>query len=57
MSAVRLEGAAPPATLQFLLWTVPPGALLLVPSLLFLFRVFKGRNPAAPAFPSPAAAP
>ncbi len=47
--------AAPPATLLFLLWTVPPGALLLVPSLLFLFRVFKGRNPAVPAFPSEAA--
>jgi cytochrome d ubiquinol oxidase subunit II len=39
--------AAPDATLGFILATAPVGALLLVPSLLFLFAVFKGRNPEA----------
>ena len=39
--------AAPDATLAFVLATAPVGALLLVPSLLFLFAVFKGRNPEA----------
>jgi cytochrome d ubiquinol oxidase subunit II len=38
--------AAPAATLQFVLWTVPPGLALLVPSLWLLFTVFKGKNPA-----------
>ncbi len=33
--------AAPRATLQFLILTLPIGALLLVPSLFYLFRVFK----------------
>ncbi len=39
--------AAPPATLVFVLWTVPPGLALLLPSLWLLFAVFKGQNPAA----------
>jgi cytochrome bd ubiquinol oxidase subunit II len=43
------DAAGPPATLRFLLWTLVPGAMLLVPSLGLLFRVFKGQNPAAPA--------
>lgn len=33
--------AAPRATLQFLVLTLPVGALLLLPSLFYLFRVFK----------------
>jgi len=41
--------AAPPATLRALLWTVPFGMAVLLPSLWLLFAVFKGRNPAAPA--------
>jgi len=40
--------AAPPATLRVLLATLPFGLALLLPSLGFLFVVFKGRNPAAP---------
>jgi cytochrome d ubiquinol oxidase subunit II len=39
--------AAPPATLRAVLWVVPIGMLLLVPSLWYLFAVFKGENPAA----------
>jgi cytochrome d ubiquinol oxidase subunit II len=39
--------AAPDSTLTFLLATAPVGALLLVPSLWFLFAVFKGHNPQA----------
>lgn len=39
--------AAPPATLGAVLWTLPFGTALLLPSLWFLFAVFKGRNPAA----------
>lgn len=39
--------AAPAATLRAVLWTLPFGAALLLPSLWFLFAVFKGRNPAA----------
>lgn len=35
--------AAPPATLRFILYTLPLGLLVLLPSLWFLFRVFKGR--------------
>jgi cytochrome d ubiquinol oxidase subunit II len=39
--------AAPDATLGFLLGSAIPGLLLLIPSLLFLFIVFKGKNPEA----------
>lgn len=46
--------AAPPATLGLLLWTLPFGLAVLLPSLWFLFAVFKGRNPSASARPSPA---
>lgn len=39
---VTLAGsAAPDATLTAVLWTVPPGLALLLPSLWWLFRVFK----------------
>lgn len=39
---VSIEGsAAPPATLIAVLWTIPPGLALLLPSLWWLFRVFK----------------
>jgi cytochrome d ubiquinol oxidase subunit II len=41
------DAAAPESTLTFLLATAPIGMLLLIPSLLFLFAVFKGRNPNA----------
>jgi cytochrome d ubiquinol oxidase subunit II len=34
--------AAPDATLRFVLWSTPFGMALLLPSLWFLFRVFKG---------------
>ncbi len=44
--------AAPPATLSLVLWTLPFGLAVLLPSLWFLFAVFKGRNPAAGG-PSP----
>jgi cytochrome bd ubiquinol oxidase subunit II len=37
--------AAPVATLTFTMMTLPLGAGLLAPSLLYLFSVFKGRNP------------
>ncbi len=44
---VTVQGsAAPPATLAALLWTLPFGMALLLPSLWLLFAVFKGRNPA-----------
>lgn len=47
--------AAPPATLGFVLWTMPFGMALLLPSLWLLFAVFKGRlNPAAPPGGEPA---
>lgn len=36
------EAKAPDATLRFMLQIVPMGMLILIPSLLFLFRVFKG---------------
>jgi cytochrome d ubiquinol oxidase subunit II len=45
--------AAPPATLAFVLGTLPVGLGLLLPSLWFLFAVFKGRNPAVAPEPSP----
>jgi cytochrome d ubiquinol oxidase subunit II len=44
---ITLAGsAAPAATLSFVLWTLPFGLATLLPSLWFLFSVFKGRNPA-----------
>ena len=39
------QAAAPAASLRFLLWTMVPGALLLIPSLAFLFRVFSSMHP------------
>lgn len=39
------DAAAPAATLGLLLWTIPFGLGLLLPSLWLLFSVFKGRNP------------
>jgi cytochrome d ubiquinol oxidase subunit II len=38
------SAAAPPATLRFFLLTLPIGAAILIPSLWFLFRVFKGET-------------
>ena len=40
------DAAAPAPTLTALLWTLPPGLAVLLPSLWYLFAVFKGRNPA-----------
>jgi cytochrome d ubiquinol oxidase subunit II len=40
------DAAAPPATLRFVLYTLPVGLGLIVPSMLFLFRVFSPANPA-----------
>ena len=40
-----VDSAAPDATMGFLLLSAIPGLLLLIPSLLFLFIVFKGGNP------------
>jgi cytochrome d ubiquinol oxidase subunit II len=39
------NAAAPEPTLRFLLYALPAGAALLVPSLWLLFRVFKGQQP------------
>lgn len=41
------DAAAPTMTLAFVLSTVPFGLLLLIPSLWFLFKVFKSASPAA----------
>jgi cytochrome d ubiquinol oxidase subunit II len=41
------QSAAPAATLAFAAWTIPAGLGVLLPSLWFLFSVFKGRNPGA----------
>jgi cytochrome bd ubiquinol oxidase subunit II len=38
------QAAAPQSTLVFILWTTPVGMALLVPSLWYLFRVFKGEH-------------
>jgi cytochrome d ubiquinol oxidase subunit II len=43
------NSAAPAATLGFFLATVPPGLALILPSLWYLFAVFKGHNAALPA--------
>jgi cytochrome bd ubiquinol oxidase subunit II len=39
-----LQAAAPQSTLLFILWTTPIGMALLIPSLWYLFRVFKGEH-------------
>ncbi|HEX2189008.1 MAG TPA: cytochrome d ubiquinol oxidase subunit II [Longimicrobiaceae bacterium] len=42
---VTVQGAAGhPGTLRFVLWTLPPGMGVLLPSLYYLFRVFKGEH-------------
>ncbi|MBV9775294.1 MAG: cytochrome d ubiquinol oxidase subunit II [Gemmatimonadetes bacterium] len=38
------SAAGPPGTLRFVLWTLPFGMALLLPSLWLLFRVFKGEH-------------
>jgi cytochrome bd ubiquinol oxidase subunit II len=38
------QAAAPRSTLLFILWTTPVGMALLIPSLYYLFRVFKGEH-------------
>jgi cytochrome d ubiquinol oxidase subunit II len=44
---LTLTGSAAPApTLRAVLWVVPVGMALVIPSLALLFAVFKGRNPA-----------
>jgi cytochrome d ubiquinol oxidase subunit II len=45
------SAAAPRRTLVLLLWALAAGAVLLVPALWLLFRVFKGRGPASAADP------
>jgi cytochrome bd-type quinol oxidase subunit 2 len=42
------SASAPPATLTLLLAVLGVGALVLFPSLLLLFRVFKARNLSTP---------
>ena len=50
---VTLHGAAAPnSTLRFVLWSTPFGMALLLPSLWWLFRVFK-RPPSGEAAPAP----
>ena len=50
---LTLDGyASPPESMALLLVTFIAGALVLVPSLVILFRVFKGRNPAAGTEPA-----
>ena len=45
MAAGTLEmSAAPDSTLLFILWSTPFGMALLIPSLWYLFRVFKGEH-------------
>ena len=45
--AMTISGAAaPPVTLRLVLWALAGGALLLLPSLVYLFRVFKGAGSA-----------
>src|SRR4051794_5968497 len=41
------QAAAPDSTLAFILASAVPGLAILIPSLIFLFAVFKGRNPEA----------
>ena len=40
-SLTLVDAAGPPATIAFLLWTLPFGAVILFPSLWYLFKVFK----------------
>jgi cytochrome bd ubiquinol oxidase subunit II len=50
---LTLDGSAsPPESMALLLVTFVAGAVVLVPSLVLLFRVFKGRNPAAGTEPA-----
>jgi hypothetical protein len=35
------------ATIRFVLWSLPVGLALMIPSLVLLFRVFKGTGPRA----------
>ena len=39
-----VEAAAPAPTIRFMLWSLPVGMALLVPSLWLLFKVFKGQS-------------
>ena len=39
-----MDAAAPEATLRFVLYTLPIGLAVLIPSLIWLFRVFKGES-------------
>ena len=39
------DAAAPPATLDFVLYTMPFGLLLVIPSMIWLFRVFSRARP------------
>jgi cytochrome d ubiquinol oxidase subunit II len=41
------NAAAPDSTLGFVLLSLIPGVVLVVPSMIFLFSVFKGKNPEA----------
>jgi len=41
--------AAPAPTLRFVLWSLVPGGLVLIPSMALLFRVFKTPEPSPPA--------
>lgn len=42
------RAASPPETIRFLVMTLPPGALLIAPSLWFLLHVFKGMQAGPP---------
>lgn len=39
------DAAAPPITLRLLIYALVAGTVLLLPSLVFLFRIFKGGEP------------
>jgi hypothetical protein len=41
------DAKGPDTVLWAMVWAVAGGALILIPSLALLFRMFKGRNPAA----------
>ncbi|WP_394826009.1 cytochrome d ubiquinol oxidase subunit II [Pendulispora albinea] len=47
-SLTLFDAAAPPATLDFVLYTLPFGLLLVLPSLIWLFRVFSRARPFSP---------
>jgi cytochrome bd ubiquinol oxidase subunit II len=42
-SLTLVDAAAPAATIRFMLWSLPVGALVLAPSLWYLFKVFKSQ--------------